>query len=644
MSTQKTPLWLAALSYVAQGYRVIPILPDKKTPLQSKWHENALTTAEAVDTMWENFPNANIAFCPEDMGIAIIDCDPGASDLSAFPPTYTVKTPRGGYHLYYLGSVPPTVGKLGDHIDTRGQRSYALLPPSVVDGNTYVVHNERPAVALPDEIAARLTAADQQTVTSEGRADLPGNVATARTRLSTLTSRGPVAISGRGGNDTTYRVVSELVRDLGITPELSLTLLNEGWNQACVPPWSDAELRTILENVSKYGQNAPGAYATAPPSETFAAANLTASTSEGPDQSVPTPNSFRMLGTKEQDELPEPTWLLRDIMPDRRVIVMSAQKSHFKTFLALDIALAIASDKESFGSQPTSEGLTVYSAHESLEEIAKFHRPAWFAVKGLNQGSEIGFYLTRGLHVSNELHRQQFDEALAELKARQGRPIKLVIFDTYSATMGGLDENSPADANEFIGFCRWLIARHGCAVLVVAHKGKELDRGTRGTSALEYGVDGVIDVTRVDRGMQVKVHARDLRGFAERPGPFHFEARPVAKSLVFHLLTSEERKQLDAKEHNPFSANEIANVLRLMGAVNDQQAVMTRALASSVAVQGAEESDQRYEARVRDTELSLRRLGRKDLQHLTFGSGTGMRWCLPNGEGEDDSLEDLLKT
>lgn len=644
MSIEKTPLWRAALDYVSKGYRVIPIWENRKNPLTTNWHENALETPEAVDAMWEQYPNANIAVCPDDLGLAVIDADPGASDLSQFPPTRTNKTPRGGYHFFYIGSIPPTVGKLGDHIDTRGQRSYVLLPPSIVEGKPYAVYNDRPAVALPPAIEARLAQANKQALAAETRVDLPGNVATARTRLSTLCRTGVVAISGRGGNDLTYRVVSELVRDLGISPDLSIALLNEGWNQACVPPWSTEELQTIIANVSRYGQNAQGAYAAALPAETFAGANLTASSAvEGP-QSNPVANPFKMLGTKEQNELPEPSWLLKDVLPENRIVLMSAQKGHFKTFLALDLALAIATNKETFGAIPESDGLVVYSAHESLEEIARLHRPAWFAVKGVDQASETGFYLTQGVHVGFTEERQQFEDALDALVAREGRPLKLIVVDTYSAAMASLDENNPTDITNVIGWARGVLARHpGACMIVVAHKGKDAERGARGSSALEYGVDTLLDVDRIDNGMQVKVTVRRMRGAAERKTPFHFEARPVAKSLVFHLLTPEERKAM-ADTYDQFSAREIEAILRLMGAVNDNQAVMTRPLAGNIARQEKDESDVRYDARLRDTEMKLRRLGRTSLAHLAFGAGDKMRWCLPAAEGKEDTIEDILKS
>jgi hypothetical protein len=645
MSIEKTPLWQAALGFVAKGWPVIPIAENAKAPaLITDWEHNALREAADVDRMWEQHPNANIAFCPDHIGVAIIDIDPGAIIAPRdFPETYEVETPRGGAHLYYRGQLPPTVGKLADHVDTRGQRSYALLPPSIVEGKPYRVRHSRTIVDLPDEIKGRLAPRAHATESNESRLDLPGNVATARTRILNRLRGGTVAVQGRGGDDLTFIVAVELVRDLGISPQRTLELLEELWNPHCVPPWSRAELMTKIKNATEHGQNAVGAYASAPPEETFANANLAASTSEGPTPVIV--SSFKMLGTKEQNEIPEPTWLLKDVIPEGRIVLMTAQKGHFKTFLALDLSLAIAANVESFGAMPEHSGLVVYSAHESLEEIARLHRPAWFAVKGIDQAHEIGFYLTEGVHFGFDGEREQFEKSLADLELREGRKVRLVVIDTYSAAMASLDENNPTDITNVIAWARGFLKRHpGCALIIVAHKGKDADRGTRGSSALEYGIDTVLDIDRIDNGPQVRVTVRRHRGAAERKAPFHFEARPVAKSLVLHLLTSDERAALSERK-DPYSFNQVAAVLRVMGAVSDTQAVMTKALAHSIEPQDRDESNERYEARVRDVELRLRKLARTSLQELAFGAGNKLAWCLPPAEQKaEQELAEMLKT
>jgi hypothetical protein len=256
----RSELHKAALEYVAEGRKLIPIVPGDKTPMRKKWSDNKITTAEEVNAHWSEFPESNIAFEPEDEGIAIIEQDPGG-DVGALdlPETFEVQSPRGGIHYYFLGTSPPTVQKLGPKIDTRGKGSYVLIPPSVVNGKRYRINASRSMAALPAEIEKRLAAKVDARTSGVHELDLPTNIERARSRIADLIARKDVAIEGRGGDNRTYQLACELVRDLGLSVDTGMEIIAP-WNAACVPPWDDAELRAKLEHAAAYGQNEPGAY------------------------------------------------------------------------------------------------------------------------------------------------------------------------------------------------------------------------------------------------------------------------------------------------------------------------------------------------------------------------------------------------
>lgn len=75
-------------------------------------------------------------------GIVVIDTDPPNGEDSLFdlqaelgdlPPTFTVRTARGGFHRYFRAWEGSTssAGKLGQNIDVRGEGGYVILPPSL---------------------------------------------------------------------------------------------------------------------------------------------------------------------------------------------------------------------------------------------------------------------------------------------------------------------------------------------------------------------------------------------------------------------------------------------------------------------------------------------------------------------------------
>ena len=75
------------------------------------------------------------------------------------PPTMTVRTPRGGRHIWFKWDPAHPVGcsdsALGPNLDTRGEGGYAILPPSVrSDGRAYRWEREHGLYACPPALLA----------------------------------------------------------------------------------------------------------------------------------------------------------------------------------------------------------------------------------------------------------------------------------------------------------------------------------------------------------------------------------------------------------------------------------------------------------------------------------------------------------
>src|SRR5262249_41110039 len=51
------------------------------------------------------------------------------------------------------------------------------------------------------------------------------------------------AISGSGGHNQTYKVACMVVKGFHLSPEEAFQILWQHYNPACVPPWSETELR-----------------------------------------------------------------------------------------------------------------------------------------------------------------------------------------------------------------------------------------------------------------------------------------------------------------------------------------------------------------------------------------------------------------
>jgi hypothetical protein len=277
-----------ALAMAAKAFRVFPCTPNAKEPA-CYWQQEATTEETVIREWFKATPDMNYGVAMDHRHFVLdLDCKgerDGIADLanrefenSELRATFTVKTPSGGEHLYLVGSAPNSVCKkeLGQGIDVRGDGGYVLGPGSVIDGKPYTIMYDCEIVSAPDWL---LQLAAKRTVEPAKRdpnvaLDAPGEIDRMQEYLIRIVAQGDVAIEHCGGNDRTYRLFN-LILD-HVSQDVAYDLVAEIWNPACVPPWSDNELRTVLGNAIAYRQNDIGAKATPPATEVFkeALANL----------------------------------------------------------------------------------------------------------------------------------------------------------------------------------------------------------------------------------------------------------------------------------------------------------------------------------------------------------------------------------
>ena len=104
----KNKLFTKAFEYSVRGYSIIPIQSSNKIPYIKSWksYQKDPASDSQIEAWWKKNPKANIGIITGKIsGITVVDIDKkkgqASTPLSAFPETYTVRTPSGGYHLYY---------------------------------------------------------------------------------------------------------------------------------------------------------------------------------------------------------------------------------------------------------------------------------------------------------------------------------------------------------------------------------------------------------------------------------------------------------------------------------------------------------------------------------------------------------------
>lgn len=614
---------------------MFPCVPGAKKPLTANGFHDATTDLAQIDAWWEAHPTANIAFCPQDVGLGIVDIDGEAGEASwaevqaeygEAPSTYVVDTPRGGRHLYFFGELPQSQSKLGPHIDTRGRGSYALVPPSRLDGwpEPYRVGEGRTPAAVPTWVATALGKARERAKASREELDQPASLARATSLLTAYAQRGHVAIEGEMGDARTFAVACE-VMNLGVSEDMALDLIDTLWNPHCQPPWERDELAVKVANAASYAQNEPGAWATPPAEEVFGPILDKLGIKAEPQAGR---SRFYPYDEDEQNELRDPTWIFPHLLPDDSTVMLYGESGTYKSFLALDMALTVASGIEGFGSAARQQADVVFIAGEGPRSIAKQRRPAWRLARGVE--GPIPFHIIDTMPLM--ARPDEVGQVIEEIK-RKGLKPKLIVVDTLARAMAGMNENDAKDAGLFIEAIEALKRSFGCTILIVHHAGKESGRGARGSSALQAGFDAAFEVKadkKVKNNPALALWCRKMKDADERETPWCFEGKEIGPSLVFFPISAEAHRAMTASQ-DALSAKLIAAALVELGARGEENGVSTSVLAAHLTTEREGQDAEDRQEMVEKTARALKARAVNGLEAYCDGKGHGIRWSLPSG-------------
>ncbi|XKK40249.1 bifunctional DNA primase/polymerase [Nocardiopsis sp. ARC36] len=210
-----------ALAAARRGWPVFPLTPrSKKPPLVRDWERAASADPDRIRAWWRRWPQANYGIATGPAGLLVVDLDTPKPDQE--PPerwrlpgvaagvdvlavlaeragqtaptgTFTVRTRRGGLHLYFTHPAGPglgnTSGSLGWLIDTRAHGGYVVGPGCPVtaadgSGRYEVIDREDPA-PLPEWIGSLLRRPDSPDRPTTAHPTSPGPAGDVFTAITT---------------------------------------------------------------------------------------------------------------------------------------------------------------------------------------------------------------------------------------------------------------------------------------------------------------------------------------------------------------------------------------------------------------------------------------------------------------------------
>lgn len=567
-----------ALKLAGLGFRIFPLIPGSKQPYKGTgWRAIATTNAEQINKWFDELPDMNYAVNCDEYHV-IWDIDEGgnegkkkhgkeeflrAEDLACgfveqpiFDATFRVRSPKGGYHLYFnadhgYSNSASTVIK---DCDVRGPDGYVVGPGCYTfddpDKNTvegeYIIETDGAPADLPGWLKSLLDAGGlvgnraANAGTAAGKLDTPAAIET----CCRILRQRPPAIEGQGGDDHTLKTAQRL-KDYGVTQDVCFDLMfnkilfaptadfpeGRSWNETCEPPWSAEGMRQKVRNAYEYGNYQVGSKmdalsdfgeeGVAPPSvdgmsqmqqqlapgEHFSAIEQPIGTDERRQRvrdAIMTPDQFL---DREMDF----ESIVHDWFPAQGVTAVLAKRSTGKSVVLGDLCFRIACDMPWNGIDVAKDWACVYLCGEDDRGLmANF--AAW---KYVNNRSPAPDRLVLAPAVPNLMDAEDVKNWAEELKAKLGNRKVVLFIDTWQRATTTASQNDDKEMQKAI-FHAEVLAKYlnGCAIIAF-HPPKGRDDTISGSMIMENSTTAILTIVEHEGGGHKRLSVVRLKGGKE---------------------------------------------------------------------------------------------------------------------------------
>jgi hypothetical protein len=196
-----------------------------------------------------------------------------------------------------------------------------------------------------------------------------------------------------------------------------------------------------------------------------------------------------LLNTRALANIPPMEWLIDQHVPAGLLSALWGQGASFKSFVALDWALSVASGSPWQGREVT-RGPVIYISGEGASGLYT-RIEAWETAHPHADTSHFAV-VPHAVRMLDPSDVKRLRKTLSMLKKKPA----LIVVDTLQRAMAGLgDENSTKDMSQLISTLDRLREEFDCAVLVVHHSGADGERA-RGNTVLRNSCDAMWKLKR----------------------------------------------------------------------------------------------------------------------------------------------------
>lgn len=208
------------------------------------------------------------------------------------------------------------------------------------------------------------------------------------------------------------------------------------------------------------------------------------------------------------DDDPATKWLIQDVIEDGVIAEIWGESGTLKTFIALDMAVSVASGMSYHGEEVRRAGPVLIIPGEGRQGLKK-------RVRVLCQKRGLGRDIK--LRIANRPVMLVKDDQAVWLLKEIGdfdTPPALIVVDTLARNFGG-NENSTEDMNAFLDSVVMISREFGATILIIHHCGHDTTH-SRGAYAFHAGIDNeyqavVDEKTGTIKLINIKMKDTDLR-------------------------------------------------------------------------------------------------------------------------------------
>ncbi len=245
---------------------------------------------------------------------------------------------------------------------------------------------------------------------------------------------------------------------------------------------------------------------------------------------------LRLYNTTELLCLPPPTWLIDNILVDGGISSLYGPPESTKSFMAIDMALCIATGTPWHG-RAVQRGFVLYIAAEGGPGIGKRVR-AWLQHHNIPATKANVGWLIESLAVYGD--SEDLDTLMHRIEHEVDQQPKLIVIDTLARCFDG-DENQQEDMGRFVAGMDRLRHEYASAILTIHHTNLSGDR-ERGNTALRGGTDTMLSIERDKTGNREVILSCTKQKDAEHFDPMVFTLEPVPDADSCILVAEEEHK------------------------------------------------------------------------------------------------------